>query len=94
MILFLLILFNFFVFILAVWSGNFPQELGDFAVLVRSGMTPFQAVFYNYISANTVYFGCILGIIFGGEIEGARWIFSISAATTMYISLGILVIHI
>jgi zinc transporter ZupT len=36
---------------ISIWLGNIQQELGDFALLVRAGMTPFQALFYNYVSA-------------------------------------------
>jgi zinc transporter ZupT len=76
----------------AAWFGNIPQELGDFALLVRAGMTPFQALFYNYMTANSAYLGCIIGILFGSDIEEARWIFAISGATSMYLSLAVLVI--
>ena len=55
-------------------------------------MSPFQALFYNYLSSNTAYVGCVIGIIVGNDIEAARWIFSISAATTLYLSLAVLVI--
>lgn len=65
--------------------------LGDFALLVRSGMTPFQALFYNYLSANSVYLGCAIGIIFGSDLESARWIFAISGATSLYLGLAVLV---
>ena len=56
-------------------------------------MTPFQALFYNYMSGNAAYVGCIIGIIFGQDIHAARWIFSISGASTMYLGLGVLVNH-
>ena len=79
---------------IAAWFGNIPQELGDFALLVRAGMTPFQALFYNYMSGNAAYIGCAVGITFGENIRAARWIFSISAATTMYLGLAVLVIFI
>lgn len=76
---------------IASWFGNIPQELGDFALLIRAGMTPFQALFYNYVSANTAYIGCVMGIILGENIEAARWIFSVSSAATLFISLAVLV---
>ncbi len=76
---------------IAAWIGNIPQELGDFALLVRAGMTPFQALFYNFMTANVAYIGCAIGIWFGNNIEEARWIFAISGATTMYLSLAVLV---
>lgn len=75
---------------LAAWFANIPQELGDFALLVRAGMTPFQALFYNFMTAQSAYLGCIIGILVGSEIEEARWIFSVSAATTLYLSLAVL----
>jgi hypothetical protein len=54
-------------------------------------MTPFQALFYNYLSGNLAYFGCIIGLVFGNNINSARWIFSISGATTLYLALAVLV---
>lgn len=76
---------------IATWAGNVTQELGDFALLVRAGMTPFQALIYNYLSANTLYLGFIVGATFGQNLNTGKWIFSVSSATTMYISLGVLV---
>lgn len=64
---------------------------GDFALLVRSGMTPFQALFYNWLSSNSVYVGCAIGIVFGNDLNSARWIFAISGATTLYLGLAVLV---
>ena len=34
----------------AIACEEFPHELGDFAVLLRSGMTTRQAVFFNFLS--------------------------------------------
>jgi zinc transporter ZupT len=76
---------------ISVWCGNFPQELGDFALLVRAGMTPFQSLFYNYISSLSCYIGFTIGCLFGQEIKIARWIFAISGGTTLYIGLAVLV---
>ena len=70
------------------------QELGDFALLVRAGMSPFQALFYNYMSALTCYIGFTIGCLFGAEDSIAKWIFSISGGTTLYIGLAVLVIAI
>ena len=33
-------------------------------MLVRAGMTPFQALFYNFLSGQAVYLGCAIGILF------------------------------
>jgi zinc transporter ZupT len=69
----------------------FYDKKGDFALLVRAGMTPFQALFYNYLSGNAAFVGCVIGIYYGDNIQSARWIFSISAGTTLFLSLGVLV---
>jgi len=41
----------------AIACEEFPHELGDFAVLLKSGMTTKQAVFFNFLSAVFCYFG-------------------------------------
>ena len=46
---------------LAVLCEEFPHELGDFAVLLNSGMTVRQAMMYNFLSACTCYLGLIIG---------------------------------
>lgn len=79
---------------IATWSSNIPQELGDFALLVRAGMSPFQALFYNYMSGNLAFIGAIIGIVFGNDMESARWIFSISGGTSLYLALAVMVISI
>ena len=78
---------------IATWSSNIPQELGDFALLVRAGMSPFQALFYNYMSGNLAFIGAIIGIVFGSDMESARWIFSISGGTSLYLALAVMVIY-
>lgn len=60
-------------------------------MLVRAGMTPFQALFFNYMSGNSAFIGCIIGITVGSSIDAARWIFAISGGTTLYLALGVLV---
>ena len=55
---------------------EFPHELGDFAVLLNSGMSVRQAMSYNFLSACTCYLGLVLGILLG-ELEGtAPYIFA------------------
>ena len=46
---------------LAVLCEEFPHELGDFAVLLNSGMTVRQAMMYNFLSACTCYLGLVIG---------------------------------
>jgi len=72
---------------LAVLCEELPHELGDFAVLLNSGMTIKQAVIYNFLSACTCYLGLIIGIVLG-ELEGVNvYIFAVAGGMFLYISL-------
>jgi hypothetical protein len=51
--------------------------IGDFAVLLSSGMTMRQALLYNFLSACTCYFGLALGIVLG-EFEASKYIFAVA----------------
>jgi len=72
----------------AIACEEFPHELGDFAVLLKSGMTTRQAVFFNFLSAFFCYLGLIVGTIIGQEPEVARVIIAITAGVFLYISLA------
>lgn len=61
---------------LAVVCEEFPHELGDFAVLIASGMSIKQAVGYNFLSACTCYLGMIIGILLGDQ--GPTYIFALA----------------
>lgn len=55
---------------LAVIIHEIPQEIGDFGVLLYSGMSKGKALFFNFLSALTALLGAILGIILSGNSEG------------------------
>ena len=71
----------------AVICEEFPHELGDFAVLVSSGMTGRQALGYNFLSACTCYFGMAVGIILGDVTDCASYISALAAGVFLYIAL-------
>merc|ERR1719334_1732707 len=71
---------------LAVLAEEFPHELGEFAVLLNSGMTMKQALMYNFLSACTCYLGLILGILLG-ELDANCYIFALAGGMFLYISL-------
>lgn len=71
----------------AVICEEFPHELGDFAVLVSSGMTVRQALGYNFLSACTCYLGMAFGIILGDVDGGASYISALAAGVFLYIAL-------
>ncbi|XP_077580293.1 zinc transporter ZIP6 isoform X3 [Stigmatopora nigra] len=72
----------------AVFCHELPHELGDFAVLLKAGMTVRQAILYNMLSATTAYLGMVTGIIIGHYAENiAMWIFALTAGLFMYVAL-------
>ena len=73
---------------LAIFCEEFPQELGDFAILINSGMTVPQAAFYNFASACCCYLGLIVGILVGNDLTCAQWIFALAGGVFLYISLA------
>lgn len=69
----------------AVVCEEFPHELGDFAVLIASGMSVRQAVGYNFLSACTCYAGLFVGIWLGDM--GPTYIFALAGGMFLYIAL-------
>jgi zinc transporter 14 len=72
---------------IAVIFEELPHELGDFAVLISSGMTVRQALFFNFLSASTCFLGMIFGIVLGDMAQSASYIFALAAVMFFYISL-------
>nr|XP_025852774.1 zinc transporter ZIP6 isoform X2 [Vulpes vulpes] len=69
---------------------NFSDGLaiGDFAVLLKAGMTVKQAVLYNALSAMLAYLGMATGIFIGHYAENvSMWIFALTAGLFMYVAL-------
>ncbi|XP_053342773.1 zinc transporter ZIP6 isoform X1 [Clarias gariepinus] len=72
----------------AVFCHELPHELGDFAVLLKAGMSVKQAILYNLLSAMMGYLGMITGILIGHYAENvATWIFALTAGLFMYVAL-------
>lgn len=72
---------------IAVFCHELPHELGDFAVLLKAGMSAKQAVYYNLLSSVLSFFGTILGILVGDTPEASAWIFACAAGMFVYIAL-------
>ncbi|XP_068092803.1 zinc transporter ZIP6 [Hyperolius riggenbachi] len=71
----------------AVFCHELPHELGDFAILLKAGMTVKQAVLYNALSAMLAYLGMITGILIGHYAENvSMWIFALTAGLFMYVA--------
>ena len=54
---------------IAVALHEIPQELGDYAVLIKGGFTKKRALIYNFFSSLTSFVGALLTLIFGTMIE-------------------------
>lgn len=50
---------------IAVALHEIPQELGDFGVLVHSGLTPRRAVLYNLAAASAAIVGAVAALVLG-----------------------------
>jgi len=67
---------------------------GDFAVLLRSGMTVKQAVMYNMVSSVLAFTGMCLGIVLGTlHWTASSWVFALTAGIFIYVSLVDMVSH-
>lgn len=71
----------------AVFCHELPHELGDFAVLLKAGMTIRQALVYNIISSVLCFFGMAIGVVIGNMESTTNWIFSVTAGIFLYIAL-------
>lgn len=54
---------------LAVAAHELPQEIGDFAVLLHSGLSRGKVLFYNVVSAFLAVVGALLTIAVGEQLE-------------------------
>lgn len=73
---------------LAVVSHEVPQELGDFAILLESGYSRGQALFYNMLSALPTLPGALLGYYLLSQImQVVPYLLMVGAASFLYIAL-------
>lgn len=72
---------------LAVMCEEFPHELGDFAILINSGMSYPVALFFNFLSACCCFVGLAVGIQLGENLGANQWIYAIAGGMFLYISL-------
>ena len=60
---------------------------GDFAMLLKAGMTIKQAVFYNVLSSILAGIGMVVGLLLGTINNFSPWIFTATAGIFLYVAL-------
>ena len=72
---------------IAIAAHEIPQELGDFAILLKGGFSPKKALFFNFLTAITALIGGLLVIYASRLFDSlAPLLISISAGGFIYIA--------
>jgi zinc and cadmium transporter len=73
---------------IAIASHEIPQEMGDFAIIVKGGLKPKKGLFYNLLSALLCVIGGLVAIFFVNISQSVRPILlSIAGGGFIYLSL-------
>ncbi|XP_058065145.1 zinc transporter ZIP6 [Anopheles bellator] len=76
----------------AILCHELPHELGDFALLLQTGVSIRRAIFLNIVSSVLSFIGMALGLLLTGLHESVvSWIYAGTAGTFLYIALSDLV---
>nr|XP_019558136.3 zinc transporter ZIP10 [Aedes albopictus] len=76
----------------AILCHELPHELGDFALLLQTGVSIRRAMFLNVVSSILSFIGMLVGLLVTGLHESVvRWIYAGTAGTFLYIALADLV---
>jgi zinc transporter ZupT len=73
---------------LAVFFHEIPQELGDYALLIRAGFTRKQALLFNLFCGSTAIVGTFIGCGIGSLAYAEPWILSFVAGMFLYVGLA------
>jgi zinc and cadmium transporter len=77
---------------IAIFAHEVPQEIGDFAVLLGSGMPRRRALALNYLSAAAIVPGAVAAWLWSSAFRDAiGWLLPIAAGGFVYIALADLV---
>jgi zinc and cadmium transporter len=77
---------------IAIIAHELPQELGDFLVLMHSGFTKRQALFWNMVSSLATLVGAVLAYFLLQAMESYAYIFlCLAAASMIYVAIADLI---
>lgn len=76
----------------AVGAHEIPQEIGDFGIMIKKGMSSKKTLMFNVLSAAASFVGALFAFYLGDKIQGISLIFlSISSGFFLYIALSDLI---
>ncbi|SPP76029.1 zinc transporter ZIP10 isoform X2 [Drosophila guanche] len=76
----------------AVLCHELPHELGDFALLLQTGVSVRRAIYMNLVSSVLSFVGMAVGLFIAGIGDGmTQWIYAATAGSFLYIAFADLV---
>ncbi|KAL0961924.1 hypothetical protein UPYG_G00333420 [Umbra pygmaea] len=73
---------------LAVFCHELPHELGDFAILLHSGLSVKKALMLNGASALTSFIGLYISLSISTDLATKQWISAITSGLFLYVGLA------
>ncbi|XP_072303979.1 zinc transporter ZIP4 [Eucyclogobius newberryi] len=73
---------------IAVLCHELPHELGDFAILLHSGVSIRKALLLNVASAMTSFFGLYIALSLATDLATQQWIAAVTAGLFLYVGLA------